>query len=72
MILCFSLALEEVNGLLDLFPKGLKTVEEKFEVDARHDLIEVLVPNNSDLIGRPLKQTNFRARYDAVIVGVQR
>ena len=70
--LFFTGALEEVNGLLDLFPKGLKTVEEKFEVDARHDLIEVLVPNNSDLIGRPLKQTNFRARYDAVIVGVQR
>jgi di/tricarboxylate transporter len=70
--LFFTGALEEVNGLLDLFPKGLKTVEEKFDVDARHDLIEVLVPNNSDLIGRPLKQTNFRARYDAVIVGVQR
>ena len=70
--LFFTGALEEVNGLLDLFPKGLKSVEEKFEVDARHDLIEVLVPNNSDLIGRPLKQTNFRARYDAVIVGVQR
>jgi len=70
--LFFTGALDQVNELLDLFPKGLKTVEEKFEVDARHDLIEVIVPNNSDLIGRPLKQTNFRARYDAVIVGVQR
>ena len=36
--LFFTGALEEVNGLLDLFPRGLKTVEEKFEVDARHDL----------------------------------
>lgn len=70
--LFFTGVLEEVNGLLDLFPKGLKTVEEKFEVNARQDLIEVLVPNNSDLIGHPLKQTNFRARYDAVIIGVQR
>ncbi|MDA9908459.1 SLC13 family permease [Schleiferiaceae bacterium] len=70
--LFFTGALDRVNELLDLFPKGLKTVEEKFEVDARHDLLEVIVPNNSDLIGRPLKQTNFRARYDAVIVGVQR
>ena len=70
--LFFTGALDQVNELLDLFPKGLKTVEEKFEVDALHDLIEVIVPNNSDLIGRPLKQTNFRARYDAVIVGVQR
>ena len=70
--LFFTGALDQVNELLDLFPKGLKTVEEKFEVDARHDLLEVIVPNNSDLIGRPLKQTNFRARYDAVVVGVQR
>ena len=70
--LFFTGALDQVNELLDLFPKGLKSVEEKFEVDARHDLLEVIVPNNSDLIGRPLKQTNFRARYDAVIVGVQR
>ena len=70
--LFFTGALDEVNALLDLFPNGLKTVEEKFKVDARQDLIEVLVPNNSDLIGRPLKKTHFRARYDAVIVGVQR
>ena len=70
--LFFTGALDQVNELLDLFPKGLKTVEEKFEVDARRDLLEVIIPNNSDLIGRPLKQTNFRARYDAVIVGVQR
>ena len=70
--LFFTGALDQVNELLDLFPKGLKSVEEKFEVNARHDLLEVIVPNNSDLIGRPLKQTNFRARYDAVIVGVQR
>ena len=70
--LFFTGDLDQVNELLDLFPKGLKTVEEKFEVDARHDLLEVIIPNNSDLIGRSLKQTNFRARYDAVIVGVQR
>jgi di/tricarboxylate transporter len=70
--LFFTGGLDHVNELLDLFPKGLKTVEEKFEVDARRDLLEVIIPNNSDLVGRPLKQTNFRARYDAVIVGVQR
>ena len=70
--LFFTGGLEHVNELLDLFPKGLKTVEEKFEVDARRDLLEVIVPNNSDLVSRPLKQTNFRARYDAVIIGVQR
>jgi len=70
--LFFTGALDQVNELLDLFPKGLKTVEEKFEVNTRHEIIEVIVPNNSDLIGRPIKQTNFRARFDAVIIGVQR
>lgn len=70
--LFFTGGLEHVNELLDVFPKGLKTVEEKFEVDVRRDLLEVIVPNNSDLVSRPLKQTNFRARYDAVIIGVQR
>lgn len=70
--LFFTGALESVNGLLDLFPDGLANVEGKFKVEGRSNLIEVLVPNNSDLIGRPLKETNFRSRYDAVIIGVQR
>ncbi len=70
--LFFTGSLEKVNELLDLHPKGLKSVEHKFEMDQRRDLHEVIVPNNSDLIGKPIHTTNFRARYDAVIVGVHR
>lgn len=70
--LFFTGALDSVNELLDLFPDGLANVEGKFKVEGRSNLIEVIVPNNSDLIGRKLKETNFRSRYDAVIVGVQR
>ena len=70
--LYFTGGIEHVNELLDQFPDGLKNVEEKFKVEGRSNLIEVIVPNNSDLIGRPLKETNFRLRYDAVIIGVQR
>jgi di/tricarboxylate transporter len=70
--LFFTGALEHINRLLDLFPKGLTTLESKFQVDARNDILEVIVPNNSDLIGKAVKQTDFRSRYDAVIVGVQR
>ena len=70
--LYFTGVIEHVNELLDQFPKGLKNVEEKFKVQGRSNLIEVIVPNNSDLIGRPLKETNFRLRYDAVIIGIQR
>ena len=70
--LLFTGAIEHVNELLDQFSNDLTTVEKKFNVQGRSNLIEVLVPNNSDLIGRPLKETNFRSRYDAVIIGVQR
>jgi len=70
--LFFTGELDHVNHLLDLFPRGLTSLESKFQVDARNDLLEVIVPNNSDLIGKALKQTDFRSRYDAVIMGVQR
>ena len=70
--LFFTGALDSVNELLDLFPEGLTNVEEKFKVKGRSNLLEVIVPNNSDLIDQPLKETNFRSRYDAVIIGVQR
>ena len=70
--LFFTGGVEHVNELLDQFSDGLKNVEEKFKVEGRSNLVEVIVPNNSDLIGRPLKETNFRSRYDAVIIGVQR
>ena len=71
-MLYFTGGIEHVKELLDQFPHGLKSVEAKFKVEGRSNLLEVIVPNNSNLIGRPLKETNFRERYDAVIVGVQR
>lgn len=71
-ILYFTGGIEHVKELLDQFPDGLKSVEAKFKVEGRSNLLEVIVPNNSDLIGRPLKKTNFRERYDAAIIGVQR
>ena len=71
-MLFFTGGIEHVKELLDQFPEGLKNVEAKFKVEGRSNLLEVIVPNNSDLIGRPLKETNFRERYDAAIVGVQR
>ena len=71
-ILYFTGGIEHVKELLDQFPDGLKSVEAKFKVEGRSNLLEVIVPNNSDLIGRPLKKTDFRERYDAAIIGVQR
>ena len=62
-------AIEHVNELLDQFPKGLKNVEEKFKVQGRSSLcgsVKQLWPN-----WKTLKETNFRLRYDAAIIGVQ-
>ncbi|GAB3535504.1 SLC13 family permease [Pontibacter brevis] len=40
---------------------------------AKHvNLVETVVPRNSDLIGRTLKQSQFRAKHDAAVVAVHR
>lgn len=35
-------------------------------------VVEVVVSNRSNLTGRPIRETNFRGRYDAAILGVHR
>lgn len=36
------------------------------------DIIESVVPSNSDLIGKTLKELNFRNQYDAAVIGIHR
>ncbi|WP_022846991.1 SLC13 family permease [Desulfurobacterium sp. TC5-1] len=40
--------------------------------DDKVELVEALVPQNSSLIGKKVKETNFRGRFDAAIVAVHR
>ncbi|WP_297446806.1 SLC13 family permease [Desulfurobacterium sp.] len=40
--------------------------------DDKVELVEALVPQNSSLIGKRVKETNFRGRFDAAIVAVHR
>ncbi|WP_456465087.1 SLC13 family permease [Desulfurobacterium sp.] len=40
--------------------------------DDKVELVEALVPQNSSLIGKRVKDTNFRGRFDAAIVAVHR
>lgn len=49
------------------FPKT-----EEFNLGKELDLVEALVPAMSDLGGKQVKKTNFRDRFDAAIVAIQR
>lgn len=70
--LFFTGELDHVNDLMDKHQDGLQTVEQKFGVSTRNDLLEALVPNNSSVIGQEVKKLRFREKYDAAIVGVHR
>lgn len=56
--------------------KGLQPVSESGDVitskRANYGLFEVVVSANSPLVGRTLKDANFRRRYDAAVVALHR
>ncbi|MEZ8358952.1 SLC13 family permease [Vibrio splendidus] len=67
--LVFSGDVSEVKQLSTF--DGLKLyVEEEFELDK--NLVEVLVSPESVLIGRTLKEVEFRSRFDAAVVAIAR
>ncbi|MEZ8086766.1 SLC13 family permease [Vibrio sp. 1S139] len=67
--LVFSGDVSEVKQLTSF--DGLKLyVEEEFELDK--NLVEVLVSPESILIGKTLKQVEFRSRFDAAVVAIAR
>lgn len=45
---------------------------EKFDLGEQLDLVEVVVPRNSYLIGKTLKQSSFREKYDAAVIAIHR
>jgi di/tricarboxylate transporter len=70
-ILVFAGNTEAIGDLLNHFrglvlPKICRIPLEQTEI------VEALIPPNSDLIGKRIKETNFRARFDAAIVGIHR
>jgi len=53
--------------------EGLDWVrKDKFEIDDQLEMIEVVVPANSNLEGKTLKNISFREKYDAAVVGIHR
>lgn len=56
--------------LLDDF-QGLHSLEQ-FDKKVRDNLVEVIVSPTANLVGRTIKQVDFRARFDAAVVAVRR
>ena len=45
---------------------------EQYDLGNEADLVETVVPANSILHGKTLKQVNFRDRFDAAVIGIHR
>lgn len=69
-VLVFSGALEDAEVLGGF--AGLKLIDGDHEQLLRSNLVEVIVSAGSVLIGRRIREANFRARFDAAVVGVRR
>jgi di/tricarboxylate transporter len=71
-LLYFAGAIEEV---VDLVKKenGLSLPKtEKFALGDQLDIVEALIPANSNLSGKEVRKSNFRERYDAAIIAIHR
>jgi di/tricarboxylate transporter len=65
----------ETNRVVDVieqFPGITWAKSEKFDISEQADLVETVVPANSFLHDKTLKQVNFRDRYDAAVIGIHR
>ncbi|MGV4530363.1 SLC13 family permease [Ornithobacterium rhinotracheale] len=56
---------KEKNGFV--FPKT-----ERFNLDGDLKVVETLIPYNSNLAGRTLKESRFREKYDAAVIAIHR
>lgn len=62
----------DVSNLVELEKfNGLKIIEEKNKI-LLENLREVIVSHNSNLIGKTIKESNFRSKFDAAVVAVRR
>lgn len=68
-ILVFTGDLSAIE-LLDGF-QGLMPLQE-FDLAVRENLVEVIVSPSAGLVGRTIKEVDFRSRFDAAVVAVRR
>lgn len=65
----------DTDNIVDLIKQGngLKLPDEANHKNGEKiDVVEAVISNNSSLIGKTVKEANFRERYDAAIVAVHR
>lgn len=65
----------ETNRVVDVieqFPGISWAKSEKYDISEQADLVETVIPANSLLHDKTLKQVNFRERYDAAVIGIHR
>ncbi len=71
-ILFFAGATDTIVDLIQS-KKGLSVYKYDFlEQDSKIDIVEAVVPANSQIINRNVKNSNFTGRYNASIIGVHR
>ena len=70
-ILIFAGDTEKIVELIENF-NGISLPEVCSLNREKLELVEALIPFNSSLIGKKVKETNFRAKFDAAIVAVHR
>jgi di/tricarboxylate transporter len=71
-ILIFVGNTEAINLLLNSRTGLSLPKEHNLNPKREAKIVEAVVPANSPLVGKRVKDTNFRAKYDAVIIGVHR
>ncbi|MGC9457833.1 MAG: SLC13 family permease [Halothiobacillaceae bacterium] len=69
-VLVFSGRLEDADVLAGF--KGLRVIDGDHDQLLRANLVEVIIAAGSTLIGRRIRDANFRAQFDAAVVGVRR
>ena len=66
----------DTANIMDLINsnRGIKLPEHPHTTNTfnRLNIIEAVISNNSDLIGKTVKESNFRNRFDAAIVAIRR
>lgn len=58
--------------ILKKFPGIVWAKNEKFAIGEKAELVETVVPANSFLQGKSLKEVAFRERYDAAVIAIHR
>lgn len=68
------ISLKAKNGI-DIMADTLEVFYDEDEESVNHDpirLVEVLIPGNSELVGKTVKSSDFRNRYGLVVVAIHR